>query len=235
MPKSVFIYQHRYWGKIFSACPHPLSHMQGESTAVLHYIASNTSFCSKVPQFPHNYPSRVFLFIVFFKEIIKFSSERLLWCCRLGPFCFIALLHNVWEEIPPTKQGVRWSGGPAIPPYVVEPLNTVLMQGKKTPDVLSGFSWSRKRNSELWWSLPGANCPSSWGCPCERPSSCSHCLNLVVPVDAGRRCSLANVHFAWRGKKRKKERTLWIWRSKPLFKGFVHFVSRACDLVSCSR
>lgn len=39
--------------------------------------------------------------------------------------------------------------------------------------------------------------------------------------------------FHVKGKK-KEERTLWIWRSKPLFKGFVHFVSRACHLGACS-
>lgn len=110
------------------------------------------------------------------------------------------------------------------------PLNTVLMQGKK-PQCFDcfGFQLSRKMNSELWWSLLGVKHPSSWGCPCEGPSSPSHRLNPVGPVDAGRHCSLANVYFMWKTEK-KEERTLWIWRSKPLFKGFVHFVSRACDL-----
>ena len=86
------------------------------------------------------------------------------------------------------------------------PLNTVLMQGKKP----KRFKWfdcnsSRKINSDLCWSLPGAKHPSSLGCPCEGPSSRSHHLNPVVPVDAGRHCSLANVYFMWRGKKRKRE------------------------------
>lgn len=109
------------------------------------------------------------------------------------------------------------------------PLNTILMQAKK-PECFewSDFSSSRKTNSELPWSLLGAKHPSSWRCPCKGTSSRSHHLSLVVPVDVARHFSLPNVYFMWRGKKRE-ERTPWIWRSKPLFKDFVHFDSRPCD------
>lgn len=115
------------------------------------------------------------------------------------------------------------------------PLNTVLMQGKK-PKHFEWFDFSsrRKTNSELWWSPPGAKRPSSWERPIEGLRRCSHHLNPVVPVDTSRRCLLANIYFVRRGEKKKEERTLWIWRSKPLFKGFIHIVSRARDPGPCS-
>ena len=118
--KGIFCW-YRHWEVILSACLYLLSHMQGDSTAVLHYIASNTNVCRKPLNFAINYHSHVFLLVSFFKGIVKFPSDRLSWCCRLGAFCIIPLLHNVWEEILLTKQEVRWSGGSAIPSYVVEP------------------------------------------------------------------------------------------------------------------
>lgn len=60
------VYWYRHWGEIFSACLYLLSHMQGESAAILHYIASNISFCSKLLNFPINYHSHVFILIRFF-------------------------------------------------------------------------------------------------------------------------------------------------------------------------
>lgn len=114
-------------------------------------------------------------------------------------------------------------------------LNTVLMQGKKKYIYRVIWNHSKQRSkSELWWSLPNAKHSRSWNCPCRRPRSCSHHLNPVAPVDSGRHCSLAHAYFTWREKK-QEESTLWIWRSRPLLEGFVHFVSRAYDLGSCRR
>lgn len=129
---------------------------------------------------------------------------------------------------------MRWSGDSAIQSYAVEPtvhpiLCTVLMQGKKPKHFeWIDFSSNRKMNSELWWSPPGAKCPSSRGCPWEGAKqqlpppepcgSCGHQQALFVSQPL----------FHVKGWKNGRK-TLWIWRSKPSFKSFVHFVSRGCD------